>query len=497
MFASAGGRLTFGALRDGALHVAGWLKEEHGIGPGDRIAICLPKSLEAVQLIYGILCAGGCYVPLQFNGPSQRLRAILASLQPQLLVTTAEIEGQLAAEADPWGLAPIRVIEVQDDGQGLEPLLKRAPAATAIHSTRPSDLALVIFTSGTTGEPKGVMLSHASMATSMAGMQARDRMSEGDLRVSHAGLHYIASYDLFFPLLSGCRIFLLSDREAMFPERVTEVLEREAATIWSSTSTALRLLLEEGELELRDLSAMRRISFYGEPMSVVLLRRLMAVLPGTEFVNHYGATEAYNMANFTVPRPLPDDMQTVPLGRATDHCALTLCDDSGREVPPGQVGEVCVVSPIVTLGYWGDPELTAAKRIDGRHDSYRTGDLAILREDGLLHSAGREDYLVRLRGHRFDLGEIEAVLKAHAAVRNAVAFVIDLPQGGTQVGAAVLADFDPDLVGELRLSCANRLPAFARPAFIERLERFPLLSTGKVDRLALKRIFAKGGAIKR
>ena len=482
VFLWSGGSMSFGQLREGMLRVAAWLCEEAGVAAGDRVGLCLPKSPEAVLAMYGIHAAGAAYVPLQFQGPPDRLNAIVKSVQPRLLLTTGKMAGQFAL-ANPSFL---REIEPREDGSGLESLLQGMAPRAKVADVAPDDLAWLIFTSGSTGEPKGVMLSYGNMAADVEAMQHRDRMSPRDLRISHAPMHYISAFDLLFPLVSGVRIFLLPERETMFPERVAEVMERQRSTIWSSSATALRLLLERGQLERRDLGALRRISFYGEPMAMSALRRVMAVLPAVEFVNHYGATEIDNMANFIVPRPLPEGMLRLPLGWPVDHCDVTLRDEAGQEVAAGEVGEICVVSPGVTTGYWDDPALTAAKRVAGLPNSYRSGDFAVLGKDGLLHSVGRGDQMVKIRGHRLDLGEVEAVLRLHPKVRDAFAVAHGAPD--MVIRAVVLSEGGPNLLAELRRLCRQRLPSYGRPAWIVTLGRFPLLATGKIDRQALRKI---------
>jgi acyl-coenzyme A synthetase/AMP-(fatty) acid ligase len=264
------------------------------------------------------------------------------------------------------------------------------------------------------------------------------------------------------------------------------VIERERVTVWSSTATAIRLLLEQGEFERRDLGAVRLVEFYGERLSVAVLKRLMEALPRAVFVNMYGATEAYVIFNFVVPRPLPDDIDALPLGVPVGGFVVTLLDERGEEVRPGEVGEICVTGTRTLSGYWDNPELTEAKRVDGAAGSYRTGDLGFVGADGLFHLIGRRDYMIKARGHRFDLGEIEAALKAHPEVRDAVAFSLSPLDGEPEIRAAVLARSGNRLDSELRQLCAERLPAFARPVAVTQLEQFPRLSTGKIDRQALK-----------
>ncbi len=472
-------------LCEGMLRIAGWLTGEMGIVPGDRVAICLPKSLAAVQLLYGILAASATYVPLQFRGPPARLATILGSVRPRLLLTTREMSARLSAF---HGMASsLRMVTIEDDGGGcdLEHFLATSASAASIPEVDAEAPGAIYFTSGSTGEPKGVVLSHQSIAMTLAWVQESRQEGPDDCLISLAGLHYVASIGLFFPILSGSSQFLLPESQAMFPDQVGSIIERERITQLLITSTALRLLSEGGALERRDLGALRRVEFFGEPFPVPLLRQIMAILPGTEFVNIYGATEAYDMANYAVPRPLPENLQALPLGKPCPRYELMLRDDDGAEVPKGAVGEICVRGPQVMSGYWDDPELTAMRRLDGRPDSYRTGDLATIDDAGLLHLVGRRDQMIKLRGHRIDLGEVEAVLKAHPAVHDAVALLAPAQQTESQIHAFVVAESSGHLMNDLGRLCRERLPRFSQPARISVLNEFPLLSTGKVDRQAL------------
>jgi amino acid adenylation domain-containing protein len=488
MFASAAGCLSFGTVREGMLRFAGWLTQAAGIEPQDRVAICLPKSLEAAQAIYGVLAAGAAYVPLQFQGPPTRLATMIASVGPRLLLTTPEMAARLAAAARraEMELPPVQFIAPAAGGTGLEHLLAEVPPAAAIAAAAPDALAAVYFTSGSTGEPKGVMLSHRNLAADLDWVPNWYGMTESDRRINQAGLHYIASLDLFYPAACGSSCFLLDDRRAMFPEEILGILQRERTTIWSSTATELRLLLDCGAFRRYDLSALRRVSFYGENMSLPLLRRLLQALPQVDFANMYGATETSEMAYFSIPRPLPVGMRIVPLGQPTDICTLSLRDEAGAEVAAGDVGEICVAGPAVTLGYWNDAALTAGKRVGGRRDSYRTGDFGFRGADGLLYLSGRKDNVVKLRGNCFNLSEIEAALKLHPAVRDAIAFISRVGPNDGEIRAAVLADAGPELEIELRRLCLGSLPSFARPVRIATLAEFPQLSTGKVDRCAVE-----------
>jgi amino acid adenylation domain-containing protein len=492
------GRISFADLRRGMLKFGGWLTGSMGVQRGDRVAVCLPKSLATAQMVYGIFAAGATYVPLQFHGPMSRLNAILASLAPRLLLTTPEMAGRLANDSGVSAAAGYRTVELSPAADDIDRLSNGIPSLPAVAESGLDELAAIFFTSGSTGNPKGVMWSRRAMATTIQRARLYHRVNENDVLISHAGLHYSPSIDMFFPLLCGCHAFLLADRETMLTGLVGEAIEREGVTMWVSSATLLRLLVESGNLEQRQLAGLRYVEFMGEPLAIPVLRRLMAALPGARFVNNYGATEAYDVAHYEVPRPLPDDLSAVPLGRPLGNYVVSLRDESGTEVPQGTAGEICVVGPQVTMGYWADPEQTARRRIDGRADSYRSGDFAYFGPDGILRLIGRQDHVVKLHGNRFDLSEIEAALKAHPAVREAVAVAIESTRtaGESEVRAAVQVDtssLDADtLIRELRHLCRDRLPNFARPALFVPLADFPLLSTGKIDRGALKaRLSAK------
>lgn len=483
--ASGMGQLTFAELREGMLRCSRALRERHGVGPGDRVAFCLPKSLEAVQIILGILAAGAAYVPLQFQGPAARLNSILRSTEPKLLLTTAPMAEQLAAEGS-WPGLPTCCLSVAEAGQGLAALLSGISPDAQPLPHRPESLAAIYFTSGSTGDPKGVMISQGNIAASVALVVNIDALNDQDRVLSHTNLHY-AAYDMFFPFAVGAQIFLLSDRESMIPAGVADAVERERATVWRSTITALRLLLESGELASRDLSSLRMVGVFGEPLPIPLLRRIRAALPSCRFMFNYGATEAYRITTFEVPQNIPDDLVSLPIGPDQPAYIISLRGDGDAEVEDGAAGELCVEGAPVMLGYWKDAAMTAHRQLSGRPRSWRSGDFAYRDADGLLHLVGRQDHMVKIRGHRFDLGEIEAVLRSQPGVRDAVAALIAKDGGDAEIRAALLAEDSETIRTALRLACAKRLPAFARPSHLSMFEQFPLLPSGKVDRMTLQR----------
>jgi amino acid adenylation domain-containing protein len=490
LYRTGKGSLTYAEVRAQMLLAAAWLQQLHGVSAGQRVAICLPKSLETVCLFYGVLAAGACFVPLQFNGPPDRLRQQLARLEPQLLVTTRMMAQKFQKQSGTAPLPPTVSIEMTDDGHGLDRLLHGISPLSQPTPVDPGDLAAIYFTSGSTGEPKGIMVSFGGMAGTVKALAVVD-MTGDDRMINLTPLQYASSMQLFYPLAGGCSIRIMTDEEAMFPDAIAAVLRQERITLWEGTATVLRLLVESDAGKGAEFDAIRRVKFVGERLPMTTLQKAMRTMPKAEFENAYGASEAFRILVYPVPRPLPDDLQMLPLGRPAAAYELTLRNAAGAPVPDGEVGEICVVGDNVMMGYWKEPELTAASRIPGIAKSYRTGDLARLGEDGYYHFVGRADHRIKLRGHRFDLGEIEAALKSHPAVRDAVAIVLQAGPQKDRIFAAVLAAKSDKLGPELKALCAKRLPAFARPAGILRLDTFPQLPSGKVDRKALQALGVK------
>jgi len=492
-FSAAAGRLSFAALRDDMLRFGGWLTREADVMPGDPVAICLPKSLEMVRALHGVMAAGAAYVGLEFRGPPARLAGILAATAPRLLLTTPETARQLAAEGGIAALPPVLAIEAAEGGMGLDTLLRGVTPLDDIAAVGPDDLAAIVFTSGSTGAPKGVMRTHRNLVADVLSHLRGEDFSPDDMRPDNSGLQHVFP-TLFYPAACGCRVHLMTEQDVMFPEIVTEILARERATIWGCAATALRLMMERGELPQRDLRSLRLVKSYGEALSVDLLRSVQAAFPQARVVSAYGSTEAPNIARFEATAALPTDSRAVPLGRVQDHHQIELCDESGCAVATGEIGEICARGPSVSPGYWKDPALTAARQLRGIPNSYRTGDLAFADRDGVLHFAGRRDHLVKLRGHRVDLGEIEAALKRHPAVSGAVAIALPQPEGETDILAVVAAAERGGLETVLRKICAEWLPRVARPLRIVFVEELPRLSNGKVDRQRVRTLFVPDAA---
>jgi L-proline---[L-prolyl-carrier protein] ligase len=482
------GAVTYGQLREDVLRVAAWLRRS-GCSAGDRIAVCLPKTCLTVELILGILAADAVYVPLNHRLPVDALRRILHDLRPRMIVCARPFADTLLVETTGLGIATIGGNAPE---LGLE-LLGTSPGAVAAALPQPADLATLLYTSGSTGEPKGIMLSHGNLMSFVDWAASTFDISSADRAISHAPLHFdLSILDIFCTLSRHGSVHLIDETMARFPGTIRALLDEARISVWYSVPTALVQLQERDAL--KGVRSLRLVLFAGEVFPTPVLRRLMTSLPAPEYANLYGPTETNVCTYYRLPGPPVSDHDSLPIGRPCEHLQVDIRDEAGAPVKDGETGEICVAGPAVMQGYWQRPELTQASRLPGYPDSFRTGDYGSVRQDGMILFAGRRDQQVKVRGHRIELLALEAALRAHPEVRDAV--VLTAPDGGTQTALIAFlvprnGRVDPAVIREF---IGKRLPPFYQPDRIDWLEEMPLTPTGKSDRTVLRSRAGNGGS---
>ena len=472
------GVLSYAELRRAVADTADALRRA-GVRPGDRVAVCLPKSTGALTAILGTLAAGAAYVPLNHRLPPAQMRAILANLLPRLLVADGATAAMLAQEPVPGlriaipGAAHAVPFGVLHEFPGPAPEIASPPG-----------LAAILYTSGTTGEPKGIMLSDQSMISFADWAADTFHISAADRVTSHAPFHFdLSVFDIFSTLRRHATLHLLD-------ELVVALLRRGAGAAGECRNHRMVL----GAHRARAATGTPCVARPGHVAHGIVRRR---GLPHAGAARRHGRPAARQVRQplrpnrdqrlywYRVPDPPTSDFDSVPIGSSCAHCEVTLCDDDGRPVAAGEAGEICVAGPGVMLGYWRRPDLTAASRVAGRVDSYRTGDLGYRRDDGMLMLMGRRDQQVKVRGHRIELLALEAVLNAHPAVREAVAVATPDAAGGRLIaflsprGEAAEAADPRDFI-------AARLAPYYMPDRFEWLPELPRTANGKADRGALR-----------
>ncbi|HEX4137631.1 MAG TPA: amino acid adenylation domain-containing protein [Bryobacteraceae bacterium] len=476
---SYGAAVTYAELNDRANRVAGYLMKS-GVRPGDRVGLVIPKTTMALTVLFGIMKARAAYVPIDWTGPIERAATILTSCQVRVVFVDPRC----------GGLDGAAEVVVTLDADTWETILRHEPLQADHASRPPEDLAYILYTSGSSGVPKGAMLTQRNAACFVNWCAELFAASEEDRFGNHAPLHFaISIVDIFVPLKRGGSVHLVSEELGKKPKDLARFIADHRLTVWYSTPAILGLLAEFGDLNRLDCSRLRLVLFAGEPFPIKKLRLMMAHWPDPSYYNLWGSTETNACTYALIPKPIPEDrIEPYPIGKAGSHCSVMVVNDDGQPVAAGEEGLLCISGPSVFQGYWGRGIADSPNFLyrDGVR-WHNTGDVVKEREGEGFVYVSRRDRMVKRRGYRIELGEVERCVYRHPAVTEAAVIALADSQSGARIICYVVArDPQPSIV-EMKTFCNQHLPAYMNPDVFIFTEALPRTPSNKVGYQALIR----------
>jgi amino acid adenylation domain-containing protein len=440
---------------------------DRGVRRGDAVLVALPRGLDSIAVVLGAVRAGAMYVPVDPAWPADRLERIARIAEPRVTVVPGD------------GSAPIPGIHPSD--------LSSRGAPFDPPEVGPEDPCYAMFTSGTTGVPKGVVVPHRAVLRLVLGQTAFDLAPDRVWLHLSATSFDASTLEIWGPLLNGGRCVTVPDRLPSI-EQTAGLLRSGITDAWL-TASLFNAVVDHAPHAFEGL---RQVLTGGERLSPAHVRRFLERHPGVRLINGYGPTEntTFTCCHTITPQDA-DNPGGVPIGAPIHGTEVVIADEHASPTPPGEPGELLAGGLGVALGYLGDPDLTAAKFItlDARPGRwYRTGDLARRRPDGVIEFLGRRDRQVKVRGHRIELDEVEALLASHPGVGRAFAIVLGERADINRLAAAYApapATPAPDPAA-LRDWAATRAPAYIVPDLLVPIERAPIGATGKVDADAVR-----------
>ncbi len=492
-------RVTYAELERESLRAAAAL-EDAGVGPGDLVGLSMEKTATAVAAVYGILRRGAAYVPIDPAMPRARAELIVGHTGIRTVVTSSDkvsffAEMRAAAPRLEHAIVASGATASPVDGLRTSELASFSPEARAARDVTEGHLAYVLHTSGSTGQPKGVAISHRNCLAFVLPATERFAIGPADRLACQAPLHFdLSVFDLYCAALVGAGVVIFPEYYSAFPKKMSQAIAEHGVTIWNSVVSALALLLDKGKLTDHTRDSLRAVLFSGERMPVPLLRRLREALPSAKLFNVYGQTEANSSLVHEVEAIPSDDGAPLPLGRELPNFEVFLLGEGDRPVAgAGEPGELCVRAATVASGaYFRDPERSAGKFCldpvlpESGMRVYRTGDLVRRDETGELFFVGRRDDMVKTRGYRVELGEIQTALDRIGTLAESAVIAVPNAAIGHELRAFVkLAPGATATSAEIATELGRTLPPYMVPERIVVKDELPRTSTGKIDKSAL------------
>lgn len=477
---------------------------DKGILLEDRVGIWIDKSIEAITAIFGILKAGACYVPLDPTAPLERQEYIINDcIIKYIIISSKKLPYLLKILVNGIYLKGVFVIDISREEYGecnfnvpvfFKDDILRFEGLFSSQRIVEKNLAYILYTSGSTGFPKGIMFTHKASLAFINWAYQCFKVNKTDTVAAVSPFCFdLSIFDIFVTIKSTANLSIVPQGMCAFPKSLVDFIVREKITIlYSVPSILMQFVLCATSSVGKKMSGLRLILFAGEVFPVKYLRRLMKMLPNTEFYNLYGPTET-NVCMYYFVKALPDDDKiTVPIGIPCAGSEVFAINERNQMIKPYEVGELYVFTPNLMKGYWSDRVKTDSVFIEGIFYSnpdkifYRTGDLVTLDKEGNYIYVGRYDNMIKSRGYRIALEEIERVLFMHPDVKEVVVMTVVDEKIGRKIKVVIVPiQFNSLTFKDIVNYCSDKLPQYMIPEIIEFRDHLPRTNRYKVDKTKL------------
>jgi amino acid adenylation domain-containing protein len=501
-------RLSYGELERSSNQLA-HLLQDAGCKKGDRVCIVMPKSPAAILSMIGVLKAGCMHVPIDASSPAARIRQILDSCENRWILgagSAGPLLDELLGDEQVRGRISVGWLDAKVPAtKHFQPAFSRAdldaaPASGIPQRCTAEDGSHILFTSGSTGVPKGVVITHSNVVAFLGWALKHFGIDHTDRFSGHTPFHFdLSTFDIFGAITAGAQIHLVPPEAALVPPKLVEFIRKSELTQWFSVPSVLNYLAKFDALKGVDFPSLRRVLWCGEVLPTPALIYWMERLPHIPFTNLYGPTEATIASSYyDVPACPQDPKAAIPIGRACDGEELLVLDEEMQPLPAREIGNLYIGGAGLSPGYWRDPAKTSAAFLpdprNGRTGRvYRTGDLAWLGEDGLVYFVGRADTQIKVRGYRIELGEIETALNSVGTLQECAVVAVENENfGGWMICCAYVPREDTEVTPHnLREHLKKLIPNYMFPVRWMPYEALPKNANGKIDRPRLKERFAQ------
>jgi amino acid adenylation domain-containing protein len=498
-------RITYAQLEAASNRLAHLLCDR-GCEQGDRVCILMPKCPEAIVSMIGVLKAGCAYVPIDAASPAARISRILDTCKNRSVLAAGPVVhllNELIADEQRRTQISIGWLDVaKPNGAHFDPVFSRidldhAPAEFKRQGSS-HEAAHILFTSGSTGIPKGVVITHANVSAFVDWGLKHFDIDHTDRLSGCTPFHFdLSTFDIFGTMAAGAQLHLVPP-EDMLPAKLASFIRESELTQWFSVPSILTYMTKFSAVKENDFPTLRRVLWCGEVLPTPTLIHWVQRLPHVRFTNLYGPTEATIASSyFDVPECPQDPRTPIPIGQPCDGEELLVLNDKLEPTKDDEIGDLYIAGAGLSPGYWGDPDKTAAAFIpDPRSGKsggrlYRTGDLARRDKAGLFHFIGRSDTQIKSRGYRIELGEIETALNSLEKLKECAVIAIQTESfGGWMICCAYSEVYAGELnLESLRKDLAHLIPNYMLPVRWMSYEALPKNANGKIDRPLLKSRF--------